>query len=79
MRFSFGRFNKGAPVDTAVEIVAKVIEKLRRLFSPATTDAPSAAPLSRFSSVEKPALKRGSAVRRDMFIAKIHLPTAKLR
>jgi len=31
------------------------------------------------SSVEKPALKRGSAVRRDMFIAKIHLPTAKLR
>jgi hypothetical protein len=31
------------------------------------------------SSVEKPTLKRGSAVRRDMFIAKIHLPTAKLR
>jgi hypothetical protein len=27
----------------------------------------------------KAGLKRGSAVRRDMFIAKIHLPTAKLR
>jgi hypothetical protein len=35
--------------------------------------------LTSFGSVEKPALKRGSAVRRDMFIAKIHLPTAKLR
>jgi len=40
LRFSFGRFNEDAQVDRAVEIVATVIEKLRRLSSPATAKAP---------------------------------------
>ncbi len=34
LRFSFGRFNSDAQVDRAIEIVPKVIEKLRQLSSP---------------------------------------------
>src|SRR6266487_714641 len=34
LRFSFGRFNSEAQVDRAIEIVPKVIEKLRQLSSP---------------------------------------------
>jgi cysteine sulfinate desulfinase/cysteine desulfurase-like protein len=44
VRFSFGGFNEDAQVDPAVEIVAKVIEKLR-LSLPTTTDAPVLLPL----------------------------------
>ena len=31
LRFSFGRFNSDSDVDRAIEIVPKVVEKLRRL------------------------------------------------
>jgi cysteine desulfurase len=34
LRFSFGRFNSDAQADRAIEIVPKVIEKLRQLSSP---------------------------------------------
>jgi cysteine desulfurase len=35
LRFSFGRFNTDAQVDRAIEIVPKVIEKLRQIAAPA--------------------------------------------
>jgi len=38
VRFSFGRFNTDAEVDGAIEIVPKVIERLRGLSSPASPD-----------------------------------------
>src|SRR5436190_2619493 len=34
LRFSFGRFNTDAQVDRAIEVVPKVIEKLRQTASP---------------------------------------------
>ncbi len=39
LRFSFGRFNSGAQIDRAIEIVPKVIEKLRQLSAPARDSA----------------------------------------
>jgi len=39
LRFSFGRFNSGAQIDHAIEIVPKVIEKLRQLSAPARDSA----------------------------------------
>ncbi len=39
LRFSFGRFNSGAQIDRAIEIVPKVIEKLRQLSTPARESA----------------------------------------
>jgi cysteine desulfurase len=39
LRFSFGRFNSGAQIDRAIEIVPKVIEKLRQLSAPARESA----------------------------------------
>ena len=47
LRFSFGRFNSDAQVDRAIEIVPKVIEKLRQLSSPvqgSTLSSVAAAP-----------------------------------
>jgi hypothetical protein len=34
LRFSFGRFNTEAQVDRAIEVVPKVIEKLRQMATP---------------------------------------------
>jgi len=39
LRFSFGRFNSDAQIDRAIEIVPKVIEKLRQLSAPARESA----------------------------------------
>ncbi len=41
LRFSFGRFNTDAQVDRALEVVPKVIEKLRRVAAPAHGSAVS--------------------------------------
>ena len=41
LRFSFGRFNTEAQVDGAIEIVPKVIEKLRGMATPTRTSAGS--------------------------------------
>ena len=41
LRFSFGRFNTDAQVDVAIEIIPKVIEKLRDMATPARTSAGS--------------------------------------
>jgi hypothetical protein len=40
LRFSFGRFNTDAEVDRAIEVVPKVIEKLRQMVAPVRTSAP---------------------------------------
>jgi cysteine sulfinate desulfinase/cysteine desulfurase-like protein len=34
LRFSFGRFNTEAEVDRVIEVVPKVIEKLRQMAAP---------------------------------------------
>jgi cysteine desulfurase len=39
LRFSFGRFNTDAQVDRAIEVVPKVIEKLRQMAAPARGSA----------------------------------------
>ena len=39
LRFSFGRFNTDAEIDRAIEIVPKVIEKLRQSAAPASRNA----------------------------------------
>ena len=41
LRFSFGRFNTDAQVDRAIEVVPKVIEKLRQIAAPARGSAVS--------------------------------------
>jgi cysteine desulfurase len=41
LRFSFGRFNTDAQVDRAIEVVPKVIEKLRQMAAPACGSAVS--------------------------------------
>ena len=41
LRFSFGRFNTDAQVDRAIEVVPKVIEKLRQVAAPARGSAVS--------------------------------------
>ena len=41
LRFSFGRFNTDAQVDRAIEVVPKVIEKLRQISAPACGSAVS--------------------------------------
>jgi hypothetical protein len=41
LRFSFGRFNTEAQVDRAIEVVPKVIEKLRQMAMPVRTNLPS--------------------------------------
>ena len=41
LRFSFGRFNTDAQVDRAIEVVPKVIEKLRQIAVPARGSAVS--------------------------------------
>jgi cysteine desulfurase len=41
LRFSFGRFNTDAQVDRAIEVVPKVIEKLRQMAAPARGSAVS--------------------------------------
>jgi cysteine desulfurase len=41
LRFSFGRFNTGAQVDRAIEVIPKVIEKLRQMAAPARGSAVS--------------------------------------
>ena len=41
LRFSFGRFNTDAQVDVAIEIIPKVIEKLRDMATPTRTSAGS--------------------------------------
>ena len=48
LRFSFGRFNTEAQVDRAIEVVPKVIEKLRQMATPvrASTASPVATALS---------------------------------
>src|SRR6266508_3832351 len=48
LRFSFGRFNTEAQVDRAIEVVPKVIEKLRQMSTPvrASTASPVATALS---------------------------------
>jgi cysteine sulfinate desulfinase/cysteine desulfurase-like protein len=42
LRFSFGRFNTDAQVDRAIEVVPKVIEKLRQMATPARANVVSA-------------------------------------
>jgi cysteine sulfinate desulfinase/cysteine desulfurase-like protein len=46
LRFSFGRFNTDAQVDRAIEVVPKVIEKLRQTATPAVATALRAVLLS---------------------------------
>ena len=48
LRFSFGRFNTEAQVDRAIEVIPKVIEKLRQMATPvrASTASPVATALS---------------------------------
>ncbi len=48
LRFSFGRFNTEAQVDRAIEVIPKVIEKLRKMATPvrASTASPVATALS---------------------------------
>jgi len=41
LRFSFGRFNTEAQVDRAIEVVPKVIEKLRQMATPVRASVPS--------------------------------------
>jgi len=41
LRFSFGRFNTDAQVDRAIEVIPKVIEKLRQMAAPARESAVS--------------------------------------
>jgi cysteine sulfinate desulfinase/cysteine desulfurase-like protein len=36
LRFSFGRFNTDAQIDRVIEVVPKVIEKLRQMAMPAS-------------------------------------------
>jgi cysteine desulfurase len=43
LRFSFGRFNTEAQVDRAIEVVPKVIEKLRQMATPVRASVPSPA------------------------------------
>jgi cysteine desulfurase len=42
LRFSFGRFNHESDVDQAIEIIPKVVGKLRQL-SPTVVEAPQTA------------------------------------
>jgi cysteine desulfurase len=56
LRFSFGRFNTEAQVDRAVEVVPKVIEKLRQMATPVRASAPS--PVATALSAE-PKLREG--------------------
>jgi cysteine desulfurase len=39
LRFSFSRFNSDAQIDRAIEIMPKVIDKLRQLSAPARESA----------------------------------------
>jgi cysteine desulfurase len=41
LRFSFGRFNTEAQVDSAIEVVPKVMEKLRQMAMPVRASVPS--------------------------------------
>jgi len=43
LRFSFSRFNTDAQIDRAIEIVPKVIAKLREMTTPTQASAVSAA------------------------------------
>src|SRR5438046_10356366 len=47
LRFSFGRFNTDAHVDRALEVVPKVIEKLRQVAAPARGSAVSSVATAR--------------------------------
>jgi len=49
LRFSFGRFNTEGQVDRAIEVVPKVIEKLRQTATPRRASA--ASPVATASSV----------------------------
>jgi len=43
LRFSFGRFNTDPQVDRVIEVVPKVIEKLRQIATPAPGNVASSA------------------------------------
>jgi len=43
LRFSFGRFNTDAQIDRVIEVVPKVIEKLRQMAVPARGSVVSSA------------------------------------